>query len=76
MKTITEFSLEAGLKPSKDALKFLERFAALVREDEREVCAKVCEKRLMMYPIKDDINSAYQLAINRCAAAIRARGAK
>ena len=44
MKTIIEMAREAGfsewaVKTPRD----LERFAALVRADEREACAKVCE---------------------------------
>jgi hypothetical protein len=43
---------------------FIERFADLVRADEREACAKVCEKL-----------AEKEWADNeRCAAAIRARG--
>jgi hypothetical protein len=43
---------------------FLERFEALVRADEREACAKVCEEL-----------AEKEWADNeRCAAAIRARG--
>ena len=44
MKTIIEMARKAGF--SEWALKTpqdLERFAALVRADEREACAKVCE---------------------------------
>ena len=45
----------------------LERFAALVRFDEREQCAKVCES---LFDADDDsCNEA-----ETCAAAIRARG--
>jgi hypothetical protein len=40
-----------------------ERFAALVRADEREACAKVCEEAAKQFGIQD-----------KCAAAIRARG--
>jgi hypothetical protein len=41
----------------------LTRFAALVRADEREACAKVCEEAAKQFGIQD-----------KCAAAIRARG--
>jgi hypothetical protein len=44
----------------------LERFAALVRADEREACAKVCEKKLG--PTSTDYYG------KTYAAAIRARG--
>jgi hypothetical protein len=65
MKTNFEMAKEAGLRDSVN----LERFAALVRADEREACAKVCE----------GINSAEYYYGERpelvCAADIRARGA-
>jgi len=46
MKTIIEMAREANVycttrQPTLDAM--LERFAELVRADEREACAKVCE---------------------------------
>jgi hypothetical protein len=44
----------------------LERFAELVRADEREVCAKLCESRYKAVDF-DDFN---------CADEIRARGEK
>jgi hypothetical protein len=60
MKTIVEMTREAG---GFDATpEFLERFADLVRADEREACAKVC----------DDLHPG--LATNRAAELIRARG--
>jgi len=43
------------------------RFAALVRADEREACAKVCEARYMGDNNREDMEA------RRCAAAIRAR---
>ncbi len=48
--------------------RYLERFAALVRADEREACAKVCEELV----IEVVGNSA--LAVDQCARAIRTRG--
>jgi hypothetical protein len=48
----------------------LERFAELIRADEREACAKVCDYRAMEY----DGFSAEQNASEKLAAAIRARG--
>ena len=48
-----------------------ERFAALVAAAEREACAKVCED----IPLPTDSESLTHLpTIERCAAAIRARG--
>jgi hypothetical protein len=45
----------------------LAEFAALVRADEREACAKVCEARYMGDNNREDMEA------RRCAAAIRAR---
>ena len=47
----------------------LERFAELVRQDEREACAKLCES------IDDEYEGEDVLA-TWCAEAIRARGKK
>ena len=51
MKTVIEMALEAGIVVTTDtpaqkenAQKVFERFAELVRTDEREACAKVVEK--------------------------------
>ena len=46
----------------------LKRFEALVRADEREACAKVCEEYDDMY----DVHT--KQTVEGCAAAIRARG--
>ena len=67
MKTITEMAREAdvwvaGQEPYQTQL---ERFAALVRADEREACAKVCDE----YTGQD-----YDTVSDILAAAIRARG--
>jgi hypothetical protein len=45
MKTTVEMAKEAGFtwEPINNIIGPLERFEALVRADEREVCAKVCE---------------------------------
>ena len=66
MKTNFEMAKEAGLRDSVN----LERFAALVRADEREACAKVCDARATEY----DGFTAEQNASEKLAAAIRARG--
>ena len=68
MKTIIEMAREADVycttrQPTFDAM--LERFAALVRADEREACAKVCEEEVGVWP---------SLGPRHCAEAIRARG--
>ena len=66
MKTITEMTRElGGFAPTT---KFLEAFAALVRADEREACAKVCDDAAdNVGPTEFDIGASL-------AAAIRARG--
>ena len=64
MKTY-EMAREAGLWPAvTDTFpKELQTFAALVRADEREACAKVC-----------DAEATVEGIAQKCAAAIRARG--
>ena len=65
MKTVIEIAREAGMNVVDDQyslLPFLERFAELVRADEREACADLC------YQL---VNNSREL---RFAAAIRARG--
>ena len=75
MKTIIEMARRAGAVFPADGSyhKFerhedLETFAALVREDEREACAKVCDR---MAQRTQDIRSA---ALESAAENIRARG--
>jgi len=73
MKTIQEMAREAGWDAHHAEFDLrIEAFAALVREDEREACAKVCEEGIAN---ADDWNSAHwdQACENR-AWAIRARG--
>lgn len=71
MKTIIEMAREVGMidsyDPSEKYISVLERFAELVRADEREACAKVCES---LFDITDDSCDEAE----KCAAAIRARG--
>jgi hypothetical protein len=52
----------------KDFMPEIERLVALVRADEREACAKVCDKRYMGDNNREDMEA------KRCAAAIRNRG--
>ena len=58
----------------------LERFAALVRADEREACAKVCEGQIKIflspqYKTGQPMSSLGERhAVASCAEAIRARG--
>lgn len=68
MKTLIEMAREAGIRDCTcDGTKgCLERFAELVRADEREACAKVCE--INHHTARRNMDSF------ECAAAIRARG--
>jgi hypothetical protein len=76
MKTIIEMAFEAGFveyeledyTQSGYDIRY-ERFAALVRADEREACAKVCENIYEGDEACGDWPSPEQ-----CAEAIRARG--
>ncbi len=66
MKTNFEMAKEAGLRDSVN----LERFAALVRADEREACAKACDERAQ----KKDLSNHRRCDADLLASAIRARG--
>jgi hypothetical protein len=84
MRDTIDMAREAGAEfaelPMMDAFVFsvddkhwnskeLERFVALVRADEREACAKVCEDAAEDGSEMDGYDTAYN-----CAATIRARG--
>lgn len=81
MKTVIEMVKEAGIDEWWDSGSewretfdsHLERFAELVRADEREACAKVCD-RVVMDKDPNDIHSDSQWAALTLAAEIRARG--
>ncbi len=64
MRDTIDMAEEAGAIPYWHLSK-LKAFEALVRADEREACAKVCDVEAMKYREVD----AFE-----CAAAIRARG--
>lgn len=55
----------------EEVTEFAERFAALVAAAEREACAKVCED---IPAPKDPTELTHIPTLERCAAAIRARG--
>ena len=82
MKTIIEMAREAGLRRfgPLNIDPELERFAALVRADEREACAKVCEGQIKIflspqYKTGQPMSSLGERhAVASCAEAIRARG--
>jgi hypothetical protein len=65
-KRLKELSRQAGFK-NWGYDEELERFAELVRADEREACAKLCEEGLPM-------GMGQTIGPMMCAAAIRARG--
>ena len=71
---IRELAIKAGAGAWGDsvvpAMMDIEKFAELVRADEREQCAKVCEARYMGDNNREDMEA------RRCAEAIRARGEK
>lgn len=68
MKDIIEMAREAGIPSDELYHPNLERFASLVRADEREACAKVCEN---IYEYDEDVDTYYSEIY---ASAIRARG--
>ena len=66
MKTVIEMAREAGLivDANQSGFDSVVAFAALVRADEREACAKVC----------DEVGQHPSLTPRHCAEAIRERG--
>jgi hypothetical protein len=75
MRDTIDMAREAGLSPIKQdcfiaVTNDLKRFEALVRADEREACAKVCET----YNKRQCYNDEDMAVAKECAAAIRARG--
>jgi hypothetical protein len=53
---------------------FLKRFETLVRADEREACAQVCDELIAPDVYSDTDVSMWDVTCIDCAAAIRARG--
>jgi len=70
---IIRMAEEAGKHLWPLETKFLLRFSGLVRANEREECAKVCDAKFAEYP-KIDPDYAFALAASDLAKAIRARG--
>jgi hypothetical protein len=73
---IIRMAREAGLHIATDhawmpiiGLAYAQKFAELVRADEREACAKVCENGTFLHDFSPE--AVYSRA---CARAIRARG--
>ncbi len=81
MKTIIEMAREADPKANlnepyhvdPETTAWLERFAALVRADEREACAGLAERRMLTDENKNR-KTGYDHACKVIASAIRARG--
>jgi hypothetical protein len=76
MRDTIEMAREAGLltwlKPPEDVIERFKAFEALVRADEREACAKVCDDINAKYKWPDHV--AERVASQWCADAIRAKG--
>jgi hypothetical protein len=71
---IIRMALEAKLPVNHpDWADAARRFAALVRADEREACANVCDDKYAEYP-EIDPDYAFALAASDLAKTIRARG--
>ena len=75
---ITRMARQAGFVGFDGENKCLREFATLVRADEREACAKVCEANVWSKPVawwreatKSDVSVEAGL---QCATAVRARG--
>ena len=70
---IIEMARQAGVRDDEHSFefsqyKYLERFAKLVAEKEREACAKLCDE----YDVAEDVNTCD--TAEGIAIAIRARG--
>ena len=84
---IKELAEQAGYKPLSpptfaDELNeiFMRKFAELVRQDEREACAEICDGISEWYETRTDLNQTQkqvgQLAAEVCGVRIRERGEK
>ena len=74
-RQVQDMAREAGLLPCQGIHpKDLEAFEALVRADEREACAKVCDELIAPDVYSDTDKSMWDVTCIDCAAAIRARG--
>ena len=72
MKTVIELEHEAGFTPSRQEplfIEMIERFASLVRADEREACAKVAQSTVC----DTHIPTGVKIYGTAAAKAIRAR---
>ena len=78
-REIMDMAREAGIGWAESLggmPKFLEAFAKLVREDEREACAKLCGELVPDMSRTANDASVWEVATFDCATAIRARGDK
>ena len=71
--------LDQRIPGYEEEIAFIERFASLVADAEREACAKVCEEQRSIEWVKASMPALIRyepanLIANKCAAAIRARG--
>jgi hypothetical protein len=64
---LKEMVIESGINPHSDSIQKIKHLAVLIRRDERERCAKVCEDLFDVH--NDDWNSLE--GASKCAAAIR-----
>jgi hypothetical protein len=84
MRDTIDMAREAGFREhngliyvttiNDDCAKELKAFADLVRADEREACAKVCEELQAPDIYSDTDKSMWDVTCMDCADAIRARG--
>jgi hypothetical protein len=78
MRDTIEMAREAGLltwlKPPEDVIERFKSFEALIRADEREACAKVCDDLPAPDVYSNTDKSMWDVTCVDCANAIRARG--
>jgi hypothetical protein len=77
MRDTIDMAREAGLltwlKPPEDVIERFKAFEALVRADEREACATVCDDLYRVWTLTDEDDIDPPDALD-CKRAIRARG--
>ena len=74
MKTVIEMAREAGLFTHKEVQPEIERFAELVRADEREACANLRKKVWLVGIPNTDYEDGFWDALAKYEDMIRARG--
>jgi hypothetical protein len=78
MRDTIEMAREAGLltwlKPPEDVIERFKAFESLVRADEREACAKVCESEAANPSCLWEEPGCWSHAAENCSGSIRARG--